>query len=142
MPYARGVIVLRLVAVVFATVAVLGECARSWGVGRPVAFWMDDVLMGALLLTGALVTSRDTPARRAFFTGAWGVAVGMAYLSFFEKLYAPEMQNPGNLPLSLLTALAGTGLVVAAGAFMASVALPFGSSTSTPPPHAGPRKGP
>ena len=108
----------------FAMVAMVGEAYRSWGVGRPIAFWMDDVLMGSLLLAGACVTGNETPARRAFFTGAWGVAVGMAYLSFVEKVFAPEQQNPGNLPLGFLTMLAGTGLAVAVVAFIASVALP------------------
>ena len=81
--------------------------------------------MGALLIGGAVVTGRETPRRRAFFSGAWGVAVGMAYLSFFQKLLEPQLQNPGNLPLGVLTMLAGLGLAIAGASFVASIVVPL-----------------
>jgi hypothetical protein len=48
--------VLRGLAVVFGLTAMTGEALRSWGVGHPIAFRMDDVVMGMLLLAGALAT--------------------------------------------------------------------------------------
>lgn len=121
---APRMLVLRLVACGIAIVAMVGEGIRSWGIGRPIAFWMDDVILGSLLLIGAWVTGRETPRRRAFFSGAWGVAAGMAYLSFFQKVFDPVHQNAGNLSLGLLTVLAGAGLVLTVAGLIASVALP------------------
>lgn len=119
--------ILRLLACVIAIIAMVGEAMRSWGVGRPIAFWMDDVILGSLLLVGAWATRRETARRRAFFSGAWGVAAGMAYLSFFQKVFDPAHQNAGNLSLGLLTALAGAGLVLTVAGLIASVVLPQSS---------------
>ena len=101
-----------------------GEAYRSWGVGRPVAFWMDDMLVGAMLIAAAILVARPTLARRRFLSAAWGVAAGMLYGSFFGKLFDPASTNPGNFSLSLLTALVGVAFVVAIGGLTASIVLP------------------
>ena len=115
---------LRLIAVVGALALMLGEAYRSWGMGRPVAFWMDDMLAGGLLIASAILVAIPTVARRAFFTGSWGIAVGMLYGSFFGKVFAPQDANPGNFDLGVLTALIGLSFVVAVCAFVASILLP------------------
>jgi len=62
---------LRVVAIIMALSLMVGEAYRSWGTGRPIAFWMDDMLMGSLLIGAAIAVGRETPRRRAWFSGAW-----------------------------------------------------------------------
>jgi hypothetical protein len=61
---------LRIVAVLHALSLMIGECWRSWGVGRPVMFVLDDMLMGGFLLAAAWAVRRETVRTRAAFAGA------------------------------------------------------------------------
>lgn len=115
---------LRVIAILGALALMLGEAYRSWGMGRPVAFWMDDMLVGGLLIASAILVARPTVARRAFFTGAWGIGVGMLYGSFFGKLFAPQDADPGNFDLGPLTALIGFSFAVSVAGMIASILLP------------------
>ena len=87
--------------------------------------WIDDQFMGALLIIGAWLVGRPTPARRALFTGAWGVSAGALYLSFFGKLLQPGGDYSSNIPGGMLTLLLGIAFAVSVAGFIASLALPF-----------------
>lgn len=112
---------LRILAVVHALSLMIGEAYRTWGANRPAAFWLDDMLAGALLIAGAVAVGTPTPPRRALFTGGWGVCVGMLYGSFFGKVFAPQSENAGNFDLGVLTALIGLALATAVFGFFASL---------------------
>ena len=112
---------LRIIAVLLALSLMLGEAYRSWGAGRPVMFWMDDQIMGAMLIAGAWLMARPTPARHAFFAAGWGVNAGMLYGSVFGKVFAPETSNPGNFDMGLLTALIGLAFVTAIAGMIATI---------------------
>ncbi|QNQ11590.1 hypothetical protein [Sphingomonas alpina] len=114
---------LRIIAIIGAILLMAGEAYRSWGAGRPVAFWMDDMLAGAMMIAAAIAVGRPTRATRSFFSASWGVAVGMLYGSFFGKLFDPASTNPGNFPLGLLTALIGLAFILAIGGLIASILL-------------------
>lgn len=116
---------LRIVAITGAIMLMLGEAYRSWGVGRPVYAWLDDMLVGSLMLVAAVRVARPTAANRALFSASWGVAVGMLYGSFFGKLFEPASTNAGNFGIGTLTALVGLAFVIAVGGLIASIALPF-----------------
>ena len=113
---------LRLLAVTLALSLMLGEAYRSWGVGRPAYAWLDDQIMGALLLAGAWLTRLPSAARMTFFAGAWGVNAGMLYGSFFGKVFEPERSNAGNFDLGVLTALIGLAFATALVGFAWTVA--------------------
>jgi hypothetical protein len=115
---------LRILAIVGALLLMGGEAYRSWGVGRPVAFWMDDMLAGAMMIAAAIMVGRPTRVTRSFFSAAWGVAVGMLYGSFFGKLFDAASANPGNFPLGLLTALLGVAFAISIAGLFASIVLP------------------
>jgi hypothetical protein len=117
--------ILRTLAILLALSLMIGEAYRSWGAGRPIAAWMDDMLAGALIIVAAVRVGRETWVSRALFTGAWGVGVGMLYGSFFGKVHSPETANPGNFDLGLLTALIGVAFATAVLGFVASLMLPF-----------------
>ena len=115
---------LRVLAILGALLLMGGEAWRSWGVGRPIAFWMDDMLAGAMMIAAAIAVRRPTRATRSFFAAAWGVAVGMLYGSFFGKLFDPASSDPGNFSLDVLTGLVGFAFVAAIAGLVASILLP------------------
>lgn len=116
---------LRIIAVLLALSLMIGEGFRSCGQERPITAWIDDQLMGALLIAGAWLVGRPTPARCALFTGAWGVSVGALYMSFFGKLLQPGGDYSSNIPGGVLTLLIGVAFAVSVAGFIASLALPF-----------------
>lgn len=117
---------LRIIAILLALGLMIGEAYRSWGAGRHVTFWIDDQIMGALLIAAAVALRQETPARRALFTGTWGVSAGALYLSFFSKVFEPpELTNAGNMSFGVLAALVGIAFVVSVAGFIASLVLPF-----------------
>jgi len=84
--------------------------------------------MGALLIVSAWLLRRPTSARRALFTGGWGVGVGALYLSFFGKLFEPGGDYSSNIPGGMLTLLIGLAFVTAIAGFIASLTIPFEST--------------
>lgn len=128
--------ILRVIAVLGAIVIMLGELYRSWGVDRPLVFVLDDMLAGAMMVSAAWLAGRETVARRAYFSAAWGVAVGLLYGSFFGKLYDPAGSQAGNFDIGTLTIVLGLAFVLAVGGLIASILLPRREATadSTMPP--------
>lgn len=102
---------LRVIAVILAIGLAGGEAWRSWGAGRPFVFVIDDFIMAALLIAGAVMVAKDTLLRRAFFAAAWGYTAGQLYSSFFSKIVHPDQTNVGNWSLDLLTWLIGLAFV-------------------------------
>jgi hypothetical protein len=54
-------------------------------------FWMDDFLLGGLLLYGAWRTRHDVARGMPFLTAGWAFACGIGYGSFFAQL--ADLQN-------------------------------------------------
>jgi hypothetical protein len=80
----------RRLAYFFGIATPLAETIRRWGTwwDNPPAF-VDDLILGALLVAGAWVTRRSTSARAvSFLAGAWGFACGMAYSSAAFQWFA------------------------------------------------------
>lgn len=115
---------LRILAIVGALLLMGGEAYRSWGAGRPIAFWMDDMLAGAMMIAAAIAVGRPTRVTRSFFSASWGVAVGLLYMSFFGKLLAPAEVVLGNIPIGILTAAVGLAFAAAIICLVASIVLP------------------
>ena len=114
---------LRIAAILLGLSLIIGEAYRSWGVGRPIAFWMDDMIMGGLLIVAAWRVGTPTIVNCMLFSGAWGTNAGMLYGSFFGKLFDPASANAGNFDLGLLTGLIGIAFVTAVAGLVASIAL-------------------
>jgi hypothetical protein len=104
---------LRIWAVVGGLSLMTGEAYRSWGAGRPIPFWMDDMLAGGFLLFAAWALRRVTSGSLATMAAAWGFASGMLYVSFFDKLFDPARTDPGNFAIGVLTILVGIAFATA-----------------------------
>ena len=116
--------VLRIIGMLGALALMAGEIYRSWGVGRPLAFVLDDMIVGIMMMTAAVLVARPTVARRAYFAASWGVAAGMLYGSFFGKVFDPANATPGNFDLGTLTALLGLAFALSVAGLVASILLP------------------
>lgn len=115
---------LRIIAVIGALALMIGEIWRSWGVGRPLMFVLDDQFAGLFMLVAAWAMKNDTIRNRAAFAAAWGVSAGMLYGSFFGKLINPASAQPGNWNLGVLTALLGVAFAISLGGLWFSIMLP------------------
>jgi hypothetical protein len=116
---------LRIIAIIGAIALMIGELYRSWGVGRPIPFVIDDLVVGAMMISAGVLVGHQTIATRAYFSAAWGVSAGMLYGSFFSKLYDPGNAVPGNMPLGLLILLLGLAFALSVLGLIASVLLPM-----------------
>lgn len=85
------------ITIILALINIAGEIFRSWGDGRNIVWILDDVLAGLFLIVTALMFNKDTHSRRAAFAAAWGVSLGMIYMSFFSSLLSASEFNSGNL---------------------------------------------
>ena len=69
-----------------------GEIYRSIGDGRHIMFVLDDVFLGLAMFISALLFTKDTLPKRAFFAASWGAAAGGVYGSFFSKLLSEGLR--------------------------------------------------
>ena len=114
----------RIFSIICALALMIGEAYRSWGVERPIAFVLDDMLAGAMMISAAILMRKPSVVPRSFFSASWGVAVGMLYGSFFGKVCDPASTNPGNFSLGLLTALVGAAFFISICGLIVSILLP------------------
>jgi hypothetical protein len=114
---------LRTVAVILALSLMIGEYWRSWGVGRPIMFVLDDQLMGGFLIAAAWAVRNETVRTRTAFSAAWGVVAGMLYGSFFGKVFEPASAQAGNWDLGVLTVLLGIAFLVSLVGLWLSITL-------------------
>jgi len=121
---------LRFVAVALSLSLMIGEAWRSWGVGRPVMFVLDDMLIGGFLIAAAIAVGRSSLRNRTAFAAAWGTTTGMLYPSFFGKVFEPQTAQAGNWDLGVLTVLIGIAFVVSLGGMWLSMTLPAPSRSS------------
>lgn len=112
---------LRIISLFGAVLLMVGEAYRSWGVGRPWPFVIDDMLVGALMLWAVYMTRRPSTAGRRFLAAAWGAAAGMLYGSFFGKLVDPASSTPGNFSIGFLTAIVGIAFFISVAGLIASI---------------------
>ncbi|HEX8177942.1 MAG TPA: hypothetical protein VF525_00220 [Pyrinomonadaceae bacterium] len=113
----------RRLAIILGILTPLAETLRRWqqlNDLRNWPAWLDDLLLGGFLLYGAWRVGRDAPGGQRFLTAAWGVAFGMAYLSFFGQ-FEHLHDDPSHLPGLWVAAIKGIGLVLITLALLVSL---------------------
>ncbi len=122
-------------AIIFGVLAPILETLRRWHTWQeyPPALF-DDYIMGALLLSGAWLTSRRFYSGQKLLAAAWGFTCGLGYYSFFEQLrrYLLNESDPAAIPSSALLIAKGTGILLAIAALIATLRakVPVGPSDS------------
>jgi hypothetical protein len=79
----RTVTFSRRFAVLMGIVLALGETLRRWHQLNQLRMWpawLDDVVLGGLLIYGAWRTRTDVAGGRPFLAAAWGIMVGAAFV--------------------------------------------------------------
>ena len=120
----------RNIAIALSVLVMIGEIYRSWGDGRHIAWVLDDILGGLYMIFAAVMFSKDTRSRRALFASAWGVAVGMLYMSFFSSLLSGDDFNSGNLNWQFLTIVKGVFFAGAILCLYLSIRMPYEKDTA------------
>jgi hypothetical protein len=64
--------------------------------------YIDDFIVGALLLFAARSVVRERPYGRALLIAAWGILCGGLWSSFFGQLYNPNSHDISGLPNSVV----------------------------------------
>jgi hypothetical protein len=114
----------RRLAVILGILTPLAETVRRWrqlGQLSVWPFWLDDYIIGALLLYGAWRTGKDIRNGRRFLAAAWGFTCGMAYSSFFSQLGRLNEPDPAPIPSTWVAAIKGLGLALAILALVGSL---------------------
>jgi hypothetical protein len=114
----------RRLAIILGILTPLAETVRRWrqlGQLSVWPFWLDDFIIGALLLYGAWRTGKDIRGGRPFLTAAWGFTCGMAYSSFFSQLGRLNEPDPAPIPSTWVAVIKGVGLVLAILALIGSL---------------------
>jgi len=116
----------RRLAVIFGILIPVGETVRRWRQLGDISvwpFWLDDYILGALLLYGAWRTRKDIHSGRPFLIAAWGFTCGMAYPSFFAQLLNLD-PDPGPIPSAWVAVIKGVGFALAILALAVSLKRP------------------
>src|SRR5215510_2774118 len=114
----------RRLAIIFGILTPLAETVRRWrqlGQLSVWPFWLDDYIIGALLLYGAWRTGKDIRSGRRFLAAAWGFTCGMAYSSFFAQLERLNEPDPAPIPSIWVAAIKGVGFALAILALVGSL---------------------
>ena len=92
------------------------ETWRRWREVRDMTvYWpsfLDDYLIGAFLLYGAMRVGRHGDAARGILAAAWAFLCGMAYGSFFGQLQTLSEPDPSGASSSLVAGVKGLGLAL------------------------------
>ena len=113
----------RRLAYVFGILTPLAETLRRWGTwwANPPAF-LDDFILGALLIAGALATrGRSSRQGRSLLAAGWGFACGMAYssIAFHWQAMRSGQSDPAPIPTQWVFAIkVFGGLVFVAALFL------------------------
>lgn len=114
----------RRLALVLGIAAPVAETIRRWHQLADInvwPFWLDDYLLGALLLYGAWRVKRDVRTGRHFLAAAWGFTCAMAYGSFFTQLNHLDEPDPAPIPSVWVAVVKGLGLGLATVALIATL---------------------
>ena len=87
---------------------------------RPESY-VDDFIVGGLLLLAASAVSRGRVYGPYLLTGSWGVLCGGLYSSFFDQLQSPLPDDISGLPNLVVVAIKGVFWAVAIAGFVRSL---------------------
>jgi hypothetical protein len=89
------------------------EVARRRTSFHPLPSYLDDFVIGALLLLAARSVTKGKPYGDAFLCAAWGALCGGLWGSFFGQLLSTEPTDVSGLPNGAVVAIKGVAYLVA-----------------------------
>jgi hypothetical protein len=104
------------------------ETVRRWReVVDGTVWWpafVDDYLIGAFLLVGAMRVRREGEAGRATLAAAWAFLCGMAYGSVFGQLQVLSNPDPSGLSPTVVVAVKAVGLLIGIAGLVTALRTP------------------
>jgi uncharacterized membrane protein YdcZ (DUF606 family) len=91
----------------------LGEAVRRRTNFENFHSYVDDFIIGALLLYAASAVTRGHTSGRVLLVVAWAVLCGGLYGSFFFQLFSTQAQDIGGLPNQVVVVIKGALYAVA-----------------------------
>ena len=88
------------------------ESIRRWGTGNYL-LWLDDYLIGVVLLAAAWQARRGPAVGRPWLAAAWAFACGIGYSSLLAHWLSLDRPDVGRFDHRLLTAAIALGLMLA-----------------------------
>lgn len=105
----------RNLAIVIGIVTPVLETIRRWSTWTeyPPAM-LDDYFLGGFLLYGAWRVGKNAVDGQRYLAAAWGVALGMVFLSFFGQLRQMQLGeiDPAPVPTEWVAVVKGIGFLV------------------------------
>lgn len=85
------------------------------------AGYLDDFIIGALLVAAAFCASRGVGWGKRFLAGAWGIVCGGMYYSFFGQLHSASAVDVSGLPNIVVVLIKAAIGVTAVAAFIRAI---------------------
>jgi hypothetical protein len=117
----------RGLAYVFGIALPVLETIRRWSQLGDLAvwpFWLDDLLLGAVLLIAARLTADHSYSNAKYLAAAWGIVCGMAWPSFFGEILHLDTPDPAPIPTGWVAAIKGIGFLLAIVALIGALKPP------------------
>ena len=86
--------------------------------------WLDDFILGAALLSGAILTAHGRRENARYLAAAWGITCGMAYGAFFSTVLHLDVPDPAPLAPVWVAAIKGVGFALAIAALIGALRAP------------------
>lgn len=99
----------------------IAEVARRRTNFTPITSYVDDFIIGALLIIAARAAANRRPVGNALLVAAWGVLCGGLYYSFFGQLERGSDADVSGLPNMTVVVIKGLLYLVAIYALIQSI---------------------
>lgn len=105
----------RILAVILGIFVPVAETIRRWDTWHEAPLRLfDDYMLAGLILYSAWLTGQDLRRGQSFLAAGWGMAVGVAYGSFFRQLdhFRAGEPDPAPIPAIWVVVVKGALLVL------------------------------
>jgi uncharacterized PurR-regulated membrane protein YhhQ (DUF165 family) len=94
-------------AIILGLGLIIGETIRRYGEWGFWARWLDDYIMGLLLIISAILVLLNKNFGKKLLIAGWSLTVGMTYYSFFSKISPNAKEFQTNIEANSLIFLVG-----------------------------------
>ena len=98
-------------AILLALGLIIGETIRRYGEWGFWARWIDDYIMGLLLIIPAILVFKNKNFGEKLLIAGWSLTVGMTYGSFFSKISPNAKEFQTNIEANSLIFLIGLAFI-------------------------------
>jgi len=98
-------------AILLALGLIIGETIRRYGEWGFWARWIDDYIMGLLLIIPAILVLKNKNFGKKLLIAGWSLTIGITYGSFFSKISPNAKEFQTNIEANSLILLIGLAFI-------------------------------